>query len=100
MLEITGHSDDLIEVDGDINEEFSYGNDEDGDLLGFSDGTLLRIKFDADGTGNWRITPVARGAATLTIEQAEGEDGTDKATLDGDVRWVLHGGRYLMRKAA
>lgn len=85
MLIITGHSDDLVESEGDIVEEFSYGNDEDGDLLGFADGTLLRIKFDADGTGNWRITPIARGTATLAIEQAVGEDGTDRATLDGDV---------------
>ena len=58
------------------------------------------IKFDADGTGNWRITPIARGAASLVIEQAVGEDGTDRATLGGDVQWVLHGGRYLMRKDA
>ena len=97
---ITGASDDLIEVDGDIREEFTYNNDEDGDLLAFSDGTVLRIQFSDWGV--WRITTVARGSASLTVEQQpeDGEEGTDKATLDGDVRWVVHGLGIANRKAS
>jgi hypothetical protein len=94
-ITIYGASDDLIEVDGDISEEFpwqkrGYGQPS-GDLLAFSDGTILRIEFTDSGV--WRITPVVRGAADLTIEQApEGDEDnyTDKATLSGAV-WVVQG---------
>ncbi len=94
---ITGSSDDLIEVDGDIRKEFTYryetpkGHGPASDILAFSDGTVLRIAFDPDGSGNWRITPLAQGTATLTVVQSTEEEGTDTATLDGDIRWVVHG---------
>lgn len=93
-LYIYGSSDDLVEVEGAINEEFGYRNtaDDKGDLLAFSDGTVVRIRYDDNGV--WRITPVARGTAELTIEQAPEDDEkqyTDRATLAGDVRWVVHG---------
>jgi len=93
---ITGASDDLIEVDGDIREEFTYKNDDEGDLLAFSDGTLLHIVFARFGI--WRITPLVRGTATLTIEQQTEDEGTDVATLDGDVRWVVHAINHAKRK--
>lgn len=93
MIEVTGASDDLIEVGGDIREEFTYqGNDESGDLLAFSDGTVLRVVYAQFGT--WRIMPVARGAADLHVEQEIEDEGTDKATLNGDIRWVVHGQGY------
>jgi hypothetical protein len=100
---VYGASDDLVELDGAVYEEFTYRGDEDrngtrGDLVAFSDGTVIRIVFDGDDRGNWRITPVARGTATLTIEQvAETDEGTtDRAVLDpgpdGDpIRWAVHG---------
>lgn len=94
-ITVSGASDDTIEISGDIEEEFpwqkpGYGQPS-GDILAFSDGTVLRITFDPDGSGNWRITPLARGTALLTVEQTTGEDSTDKATLDGEVSWVVHG---------
>lgn len=95
---ITGASDDVIEVDGDIREEFTYHNDKDenGDLLAFSDGTILRIVFARFGV--WRITPVARGTAALHIEQQTEDEGTDTATLTGDIRWVAHALTHATRK--
>lgn len=92
---ITGASDDIIEIDGDIREEFTYKDEDQGDLLAFSDGTLLRV---ASMYGVWRITPVAKGSASLTVEQQTEDEGTDKATLDGDVRWVVHGQSYAKTK--
>lgn len=98
---ITGASDDLIEVDGDLREEFGYdghsssGNDQ-GDLLGFSDGTLLRIVHGSEGT--WRITRLRTGSAAFHLEQAEEGDRTDVATLDGDVAWVVHGSSFIGRR--
>ena len=101
-ITIYGYSDDLIEVEGDIREEFSYHDhvDDQGDLVAFSDGTVLRVLFDESGT--WRITPVSRGSAQLTIEQVtEDSDAyTDRATLDGDIRWVVQGIAILTKGRA
>jgi len=41
MLKVYGASDDLIEIKGDIREEFSR-YDSEGDYLAFSDGTVLK----------------------------------------------------------
>lgn len=91
---LSGASDDLIEVDGDLREEFDYlaGDEEAGSYVGFSDGTVLKTRLDQDGI--WRITPVVRGSAELKVDQAAVDDEvcyTDVATLDGDVRWAMHG---------
>ncbi len=93
---ITGASDDLIEVDGDIREEFTYKDDDEGDLLAFSDGTLLHIEFGRFGV--WRITHLAQGSAKLTIVQQTEDEGTGTATLEGDVRWVAHAIGHAKRK--
>ncbi|WP_433730778.1 hypothetical protein ACQP2Y_20990 [Actinoplanes sp. CA-051413] len=90
-ITVYGASDDLIEVDGDIREEFPYRSDEESGILAFSDGTVLRIAFDPDGSGNWRITPLAQGSAKLAIAQTAEEDDTDRANLDGEIAWVVHG---------
>ena len=98
---INGASDDLIEVAGAIEEEFPYqqrGHGQpSGNLLAFSDGTILRIEFNHEGV--WRIQPVQRGTAWLGIEPApEGDEGnySDVATLTGDVWWVVQGMGYAI----
>lgn len=98
MITVYGASDDCIEVEGDIREEFSYQKrgygQPTGELLAFSDGTILRIEFTDAGV--WRISPVARGAGRLDIVQAsEGDEGdySDVANLDGAV-WVVQGIGY------
>lgn len=88
---ISGASDDLIWVRGELHEEFYLHNEKDGDLLAFSDGTLLRVQFDSDGT--WRITRLMRGQAAMDLDQAEAGGGTDTVTLDliGAFTWVVQG---------
>ena len=91
---VYGASDDLVEVEGAICEEFNFyhGRDDDSRLLAFSDGTVLRIAFT--DAGIWRVTLVVRGAAELTIQQAPEDDErnySDRAILAGDVRWVVFG---------
>lgn len=95
---ITGASDDLIEIDGDLSEEFGYDGtpDDRGDLLGFSDGTLLRIH--RDGEGVWRITRLKPGTALFALEQADHDGRTDMATLDGDIAWVVHGSSFTSKR--
>lgn len=93
MITIRGASDDLIEIEGDIQEEFAYGADNEPEYLGFSDGTLLQIQYGAGGQGFWRIVPIRYGTAKYSkIESTdEDENYSDRVTLDGEVKWVLHG---------
>lgn len=88
-ITIYGASDDLIEVEGDISEEFSALGEDDGYLIAVSDGTLLRVRYTADGV--WRIEPVHQGGADLDIVQAISADDdnySDRATLTGTIDWV------------
>jgi hypothetical protein len=94
---IYGASDDLIEVEGRVTEEFSY-RERDPSFVAFSDGTVIRIEYTDAGV--WRITPVRRGRGTLHIEQAPEDDDTnysDRAVLTGDVDWVVYGHAFAGR---
>jgi hypothetical protein len=100
---ITGASDDLIEIDGDIYEEFPALNTEGespcdshasvGGLLAFSDGTVLSITLVDEV---WRIHQERRGphSGDLTITQAVAGDPdnyTDRAEITGPITWVILG---------
>jgi len=99
---IYGASDDLIEVEGDLTEEFSYlGGDDEGAYLAFSDGTLLTISYGAGGSGFWRINRLCAGAANYVKVEATDEDTdySDRVTLSGDnLRWVVCGTDYVAWK--
>lgn len=84
---VYGASDDLLEVEGDITEEFGCYDIEAG-ILAFSDGTLLGVQYD----GCWRITTRAKGSAALTHVPADGEytdNYSDRVTLSGDIKWCV-----------
>lgn len=90
VIEVTGASDDLIELDGDIRDEFSYAGGRD--RLVFSDGTILTVEYDREGV--WRIRPIEYGGASVMVRPAPDDnedDYTDNVTLTGDIEWVLHG---------
>jgi hypothetical protein len=89
---ITGASDDLIELEGQITEEFTGGWYDDakyaGDILAFSDGTLLEVLYDSDGI--WRVKRLAEGACDYSHTPGSvAEDRPDVAVLRGDLRWVV-----------
>lgn len=91
-ITVYGASDDLIEVEGDIREEFNALDESDGDILAFSDGTILRVVYTNDGI--WRITPLKRGSGELTVTQAvkgDEDNYSDRAVLDSAVEWVVFG---------
>jgi hypothetical protein len=95
MITIYGASDDLIEVEGVIREEFPYNDANDtGDLVALSNGCIFRIRYD----GCWRITPVVIQAGTLwekTEAVSEDDDNySDRVTIHGPVTWVVHGITY------
>lgn len=95
-ITLYGASDDCIEIEGDVNEEWSAYGSKDGDLIAFSDGTLLRIRYTDEGDGIWRITPVhVPTPEILTITPAPLNDPrryTDRAELrTNDIDWVIRG---------
>lgn len=99
---IYGASDDLIEIEGDIREEWSPPEDGPA-LLAFSDGTVLRIEFERDGT--WRIAQIKQGSAEYTHVPSVGDDDySDRVTLSGDIggtiAWVVLGTNITSSKAS
>ncbi len=98
---VYGASDDLIEVEGVICEEFTLKNDGgDGDILAFSSGAALRVVYTNDGI--WKITILSPGAG-VTIVPADNVDTnySDRATLvmpdkpDSFGRhWVVRGSEW------
>jgi len=98
---IYGSSDDNIEIDGDINEEFSrYDTSiEWPALLGFSDGTVLKAYYGEDGI--WHINKEISGTCTVSRVLAKDPDGpnySDVVTLEGqDIDWVVFGTAMAQR---
>ncbi len=90
-IRIFGASDDLVEVEGDIIEEFAYQPDgKEPGFIGCSDGTIMTIDFGAGGI--WRINKLREGHANF--EKIEGKDDdqhSDVVTLSGSIRWVIFG---------
>jgi hypothetical protein len=98
MLLIYGYSDDLIEIEGDIREEFSAATNETG-WLALSCGTLIRYKYDDDGIWRFQVSEDAGRFATHWVSVEEGAERDDTnvpeysqvVRIDVNVRWVLHG---------
>lgn len=103
---VYGASDDLIEIEGDLSEEFTPSDDHDTWLV-FGDGTILSVRYDQ--TGTWRITRTSNGTAAMIWEEASADDGnradgkpaySDVVTLIGDLRWLVVGEKVTFNKIA
>jgi len=93
---ISGASDDLVELEGDIVEEYSCPRGRQ--VLAFGDGTCLRVRYTNEGL--WRIDLLTQGSAIYTKVEAfdlddegkkhpGGQPGySDVVTLEGDLKWV------------
>lgn len=91
-ITVYGASDDLIEIEGDISEEFNALGEESGSVLAFSDGTLLSVLYDDNGI--WRFNRLRGGSAAYSKDENPPTDEdrySDRVTLDGDVQWVTFG---------
>ena len=89
---VYGASDDLIEVEGAIREEFgAYGADETYRYMAFSDGTVLKVDYTREGC--WEFRRVAEGTARYEHRAHDNDktSHTDRVTLTGDIRWVVVG---------
>jgi hypothetical protein len=91
MILIYGASDDLIEIDGDVSEEFQYQEDYPN-FIATSNGLVFHIAYDRQGV--WRITPKRAPAGSCYIKEeapADDEDNySDRVTVSG-VEWVVPG---------
>lgn len=85
---ISGASDDIISIDGQIEEEF-YVNCDSVNYVSLSDGTVIEVKYD----GIWRLSPVAVGDLFLRIICGTDEDTdyTDKAFFEPGIEWAVCG---------
>lgn len=90
-ITIYGASDDLIEIEGDLREEFTFQDEDNGDIVTFGDGTALRVTYTNDGF--WRIAALFKGSAKVSkVEGTDPDDDyTDRVTLTGDLFWVSTG---------
>jgi hypothetical protein len=97
---IYGESDDLVELRGDVTEEWGCF-DSPGFVL-FPHGVTLRIEYSPDHSGNWRITQLAGSSDGVSIAVASGNgdpspsrsnehgDGySDVATVEGNFDYVM-----------
>lgn len=96
-LQITGYSDDNIELEGAIREEIGFFPKDENDavVLVVSDGTVLSVTYDQNGI--WRIVPIYHGSAEY--EKRDGsvsEDTFDVVTLRAEnFQWVVVGKQLI-----
>jgi len=96
---IYGASDDLIEIEGEINEEANH-YDATRVIIKASDGTQARITYD----GEWKISIEVEGSKYLSLIHSVGDDVkhifedaagctsySDVLVLDDGVEWVKIG---------
>lgn len=85
---ITGASDDLIEIEGELREEFSaYNCESDDGRIACSDGTLLKVEYDENGI--WRFTALVKGS--LYNRKVEGDieaDTFDEVYFKPGLKWI------------
>jgi hypothetical protein len=100
-VKVYGASDDLIEVDGDIREEFGYHyseSDPTTKYLSFSDGTVIRVRYGEADEYGWSLKAMADGTdSAVTHIPATSEDNySDMIEIeDVDIRWVVIGDQFV-----
>jgi len=91
---VYGASDDLIEFDGDVTGEvghFGTDDNERGDLIIFSDGTLLEIKYVKADMAIWGIIGIKAGDLFDRIDSCNDEDAnpsSDIAYFKDGLKWA------------
>lgn len=98
MITIYGSSDDLIEIEGDVTEEF-YAKESEPNYLGFSNGVLARIEYNDDGEWAIRVLHKPKNVGTSIFfvgdsaitESGRYNDYTDVLCIEDSIDWVTHG---------
>ena len=102
-IKIYGASDDLIEIEGDISEEFGdFDTDKHPGCIAFADGTILRIQYGINDEGIWRITPLCVPATTIisheicVSEDADPYSDVVAITTPEPLRCVIYGNQIAL----
>ena len=80
MIQVSGCSDDLVEIDGDWQDEIGcYGQTVN---IEFDDGTEIEVKYDENGT--WKVNVLREGSADHRTERLEknGDYYSDLFTIE------------------
>ena len=91
---VYGASDDLIELEGDIDGEVGHDAitvDDPGVLLAFSDGTLLSVKYGKGPLGIWAVVAAHVGELFEGIDICVDEDASpysDVARFKDGLKWA------------
>ena len=100
FLKIYGHSDDLIEIEGDIEDEIGCF-DSDVEIIA-SDGTILFAHYGSPELGGvWKISVEKLGVGTkMTHTPAVDEDGdySDIVTVTNEAFAKIHAAGRLIKK--
>lgn len=97
MITIYGASDGSLKIESNTGEDLdtlgTFSNKDNGSLLTFSDGTVLRA--DHPATGIWKIALVEKGTADLLIDPALEDSDSDRAQLESPdiITWVVGKGK-------
>ena len=93
-IEIYGASDDLIEIEGDVREEFNCNYDE-GTYVATNCGA---VQISYTHSGEWRINAI-EGVVTIAPCPVGNEDNySDRATIHGNIKWVVAGKHFAPAK--
>jgi hypothetical protein len=91
-LKVYGSSDDLIEIEGDIYDEYCVNFDSDNDevILALSNGIALAIKYN--DCGLWKISQIAGNPSdvkfTHIATDPDSDAYSDVAEISKDVEWI------------
>ena len=87
QIKIYGASDDLVEVEGGIREEFNPSGNDPSYLI-VSEGSVFKIVYDDDGI--WRVNRIITGTAEVSkVDGDVVQDTNDIVTVSGDIRWII-----------
>ena len=88
-ITLQGHSDDVVEISGDIEDEVYTDNDGEVIII-VSDGTVVRAQYD----GIWTITVLDRGIGNYieeykaTLSDVSSDKFSDIVTIEANISWI------------
>ena len=95
---IKGHSDDIINVEGAIRDEF-YPDSSDKMAIATNNGTLLAFEYTTGGI--WRAKIIKEGLNKVDHDvnpESDEERYSDIVTITGEIEWVIFGKIEQLKK--
>lgn len=87
MTTVTGASNNLIEINGDLIEEFDAYDCNDG-RMALSDGTLLKVEYDEDSL--WRFKVLYKGSLYDHKDEGSADEGiNDVVHFKPGIKWAV-----------